>query len=262
VNDGLAGTLVWIGSRQHPEFSEVYRACEATVPQLAYRGSLAEALQRPAQQVGHLLISRSARTALVPEQWAALRARYPEAKWGCLLSSGCEGEMRTGDPWPDCSRFYWHQWNQAGLAWLAPQRPPLPAEGFRGCEAPVFLTVVAASLAQAEPWLDVAAGRQWAASWSRPGQTAPLRSLTHVLWDDSAAGPADRPTWQRRVARFAGGSLAPPQHAWLAGFPRLQDWQAARLGGVEWLLSKPAPADALLRFVGSTAAPRRPAALS
>jgi hypothetical protein len=198
VTGGLGGTLLWIGPRQHPEFSEVYRACEAIVPQLAYRSSLAEAIQRPAAQVGHLLFSRPERSALVPAEWHALRARYPEAKWGCLLSSGCEGEMRTGDPWPDCTRFYWHQWNQVGLAWLAEDRLQLVSESLCGNDVPVFLTVVAASLPEAEPWLDVAAGRQWAASWIRPGQTAPLRSVSHVLWDDSAAGPADRRTWQRR----------------------------------------------------------------
>jgi hypothetical protein len=39
-----------------------------------------------------------------------LRQLAPVARIVGLLGSWCEGEMRTGAPWPATARLYWHQW--------------------------------------------------------------------------------------------------------------------------------------------------------
>lgn len=39
-----------------------------------------------------------------------LRRTAPLARILGLMGSWCEGEMRTGRPWPANSRLYWHQW--------------------------------------------------------------------------------------------------------------------------------------------------------
>jgi hypothetical protein len=38
-----------------------------------------------------------------------LRAQAPLARWACVLGSWCEGEFRSGQPWPAAPRVYWHQ---------------------------------------------------------------------------------------------------------------------------------------------------------
>ena len=39
-----------------------------------------------------------------------LRAAAPLTPIVALLGSWCEGEMRSGSPWPGVPRVYWHQW--------------------------------------------------------------------------------------------------------------------------------------------------------
>ena len=40
-----------------------------------------------------------------------LRREAPLARMVGLLGTWCEGEMRTGDPWPGVIRLYWYQWH-------------------------------------------------------------------------------------------------------------------------------------------------------
>jgi CheY-like chemotaxis protein len=39
-----------------------------------------------------------------------LRRLAPLTRVLGLMGSWCEGEMRTGSPWPGAVRTYWHQW--------------------------------------------------------------------------------------------------------------------------------------------------------
>ena len=39
-----------------------------------------------------------------------LRQSAPLARVVALLGSWCEGEVRSGKPWPAAVRTYWHQW--------------------------------------------------------------------------------------------------------------------------------------------------------
>ncbi|MFW6124996.1 MAG: hypothetical protein ACOC46_02510, partial [Pirellulales bacterium] len=48
-----------------------------------------------------------------------LRARAPLARVVGLLGSWCEGEMRSGHPWPAALRVYWHQWGERASPQLA-----------------------------------------------------------------------------------------------------------------------------------------------
>ena len=40
----------------------------------------------------------------------SLHRRAPLAKLVALLGSWCEGEVRSGHPWPGVTRIYAHQW--------------------------------------------------------------------------------------------------------------------------------------------------------
>lgn len=250
------GTLLWIGSRQHPEMIEAYRSCESLAPQLAYRADLDDACQRPAQCVAVVVFARTERSSVAPERLEHLKRLYPAAEFVCLLSSGCEGELRTGEPWPGCRRVYWHRWNQEAPEWLLVDRANVFAHSADSHKPSVFLAIVAASYQHAEPLLEIASQDRLPATWVTPGRTGLVRSVTHVLWDDSAAQPTDRETWRERLAAFAAKERPAPEvrsplHGWYAGFPRIQDWRAAHAAGVRWLLSKPLTLSALCRFVSS-----------
>ena len=66
-----------------------------------------------------------------------LRRAAPLARLIGLLGSWCEGETRTGSPWPGAVRTYWHQWaircdrelrRLARGEWCCMALPPRPAK--------------------------------------------------------------------------------------------------------------------------------------
>lgn len=60
----------------------------------------------------------------------AIHAAFPLARLVALVGPWCEGEVRSGQPWPGVTRIYWHQWQPrlieevAGLTRAAAR--PLP----------------------------------------------------------------------------------------------------------------------------------------
>lgn len=256
ISEPFLGTLMWIGPRRHPEMIDAYRDCESRAAQLAYRVDMEDACQRPAQNVASVIFARPERSRIAPERLEYLKQFYANAKFVCMLSSGCEGEMRTGDPWPGCQRIYWHRWNQDRGAVVADPISVEPTVSSDRALPSLFLAIVASSIQHAEPLLAVASDHCWPATWITPGKIPFIRAPTHVLWDDSAAQSTDRQTWHQRLSLFPSrvGSSADcrlPLHGWLAGFPRIHDWKEARAAGVDWLLSKPASLSAVVRFVAA-----------
>lgn len=242
------GTLMWIGSRTHGEMVHAFRECEATAPQIALRATVAEAVSRPAGLVRQIIVARPDRSPADRQPLESLRALYPDAQLICLLGSGCEGERRTGQPWPGFQRVYWHQWNQHAPTWLGGDAPTADRKAAATPGHPAMALVLADRMSAAAPLLDLMQSIDIAAVWLRPGQQAAVRRAAVVLWDDSAAPPAPRHVWRRRLAALAGAT-GQPRHFWLVGFPRLHEWTEACRGGIDMPISKPYEADALRRWV-------------
>ena len=59
-------------------------------------------------------------SAAAVEEW---RHRAPLARVVALLGAWCEGEARSGHPWPAIPRIYWHQW----VNWFAREMSALEA---------------------------------------------------------------------------------------------------------------------------------------
>jgi DNA-binding NarL/FixJ family response regulator len=57
-----------------------------------------------------ILIAQAFPGQFSPEAVDRLRRLAPLARVVGLLGSWCEGEMRSGTPWPAAMRVYWHQW--------------------------------------------------------------------------------------------------------------------------------------------------------
>lgn len=58
-----------------------------------------------------------------PDQFSAgqveqLHQRAPLSRLAALLGSWCEGEYRSGRPWPGVIRLYWHQFRSRVARWL------------------------------------------------------------------------------------------------------------------------------------------------
>jgi hypothetical protein len=105
-------SILLIGDTQRGEFRE---ACAALaqcgrVAAFAEIESAAESLRAADGTVDLVVIAQT-----YPGQFSAaaidrLRRLCPVARVVGLLGTWCEGETRTGRPWPGSVRVYWHQW--------------------------------------------------------------------------------------------------------------------------------------------------------
>jgi len=181
-----------------------------------------------------------------------LRRRVPLARVVGLLGSWCEGEMRSGRPWPAVVRVYWHQWfpvaseQLAGLAqrgdgaWSLPITAtdeerllveagrPLPT-GSGG------LVAVATSESEMADWLLGALGRaEYAATWWDPRRPPWVERPTAAVYDmaDTRADEIDR------VRKFVAAIRPAPVLA-LMHFPRPHEMATVRAAGVAAVVSKP-----------------------
>lgn len=57
-----------------------------------------------------VVIAQSRRGVVAETLVIAIQTNYPTTPKVALLGSWCEGEVRSGIPWPGIPRVYWHQW--------------------------------------------------------------------------------------------------------------------------------------------------------
>ncbi len=189
-----------------------------------------------------------------------LRRACPLARFCSLLSSWCEGETRSGRPWPGVWRVYAHQWPQRGARHLAAVGQPLSAWNL-----PATATAEEQLLREIELWME-RSGTPERASAKSQGTIAVLAasaeagsaladacrslgyeaivwrelprgavlSISVVLWDTSASEATSLAAVE--PVRFAAGKA--PILA-LLGFPRPEQIEQAHQAGVAAVISKP-----------------------
>ena len=245
-------TLLLVGDSSPAEFAAAIERMRAScdVVELPEPAAALRWCQR-AESPPALVVIASAR----PGQWGddaveALRRRLPLTPVVALLGAWCEGEMRSGMPWPGVVRVYWHQGPQrfpqelarivsgecAGwslpatasaeerLLWQAERAPP----GGRGVVA-----VVAERREMAE-WLVAACrGRGWATVWNAAWRSAETRGADVVLWD---AGWIDWETLEvlAKIRDVYGAPVIA-----ITDFPRLDDQRRLTAAGAAAVFSKP-----------------------
>jgi hypothetical protein len=113
--------VLLVGDHGHRDFCEAV-AWLTRQTDLAIAGTLLEA-ERRLQQAGppDVVIFAQAR----PGQFSArqverLHLASPLSRLVALLGSWCEGELRTGQPWPGVVRVLWHQWQPRMIPQLTP----------------------------------------------------------------------------------------------------------------------------------------------
>ncbi|HEV3341632.1 MAG TPA: hypothetical protein VG125_14795 [Pirellulales bacterium] len=205
-------------------------------------------------------------------QIEAIRNGAPLAPIVALLGSWCEGEMRSGSPWPGVTRVYWHQWverlRQESEKWAGGQpgawtRPPtatpedrlLWSDTSRDGQCHQIVAVVSGHN-ETRDWL-AAACDIWNMSTVTLGRppTEQLEGIALVLWDagPSIAGAIE--AFARGISQFPGA-----QAVVLADFPRAEDVESFLAGGAATVLSKPLLLNDLLAVVTRVSNEKRAAA--
>ncbi len=178
----------------------------------------------------------------------SLRQQAPLARMIGLLGTWCEGEMRTGRPWPAVPRLYWHQganWLKRELALLAlgsagalslpltaTEEERLPQFSNAGKEQPgTQIEIFSRSPAMAEMLAEACQALGYGVCRRLGSGGAARAGIVAGIWEETLSSPAE-------LARIAADDPGIP---WIAvvGFPRLEDVLQLQAAGVAGILSKP-----------------------
>ncbi len=261
-------TALLIGDFGRQEFSEAAETI-ARAGKVAMVDTLADALQRidGGQFQPDLIVLACAWPGQFDHaQLYALRRRLPLARFLSVLGSWCEGETRSGDPWPGMLRTYWHHWlphwsselrqfvRHQLTTWGLPTTAsdderwigaaPLP-QGGQG-----LILIQSATWDMAEMLCQSCQQRGYATVWMPPHGDGLVAGISAVLWDAPDVNVAE--LGRCRQALPTAVIIA------LVDFPRSQEVQAARAAGVSLVMGKPLRMDDLFAELARRTA-RRPA---
>ncbi len=180
-----------------------------------------------------------------------LRQLAPLARVVALLGSWCEGEVRSGKPWPAAVRTYWHQWPARAdrelrrlalgrrSGWALPvtatEEERLLADSVRPLPARAGLIAISSPSGAMADWLAIAC-RQcgYATAWLRPPHPLRVGGAAAVLFDGAECRGEEFEQMRRLAA-----AMAPAPLVALLDFPRIEDVDRARSAGAVAVLSKP-----------------------
>lgn len=180
-----------------------------------------------------------------------LRRLAPLGRVLGLLGSWCEGEMRSGHPWPAAVRVYWHQWNVRanrelrsliagqcpswGLPITAGEEERLLQNTTRTLTRRRELIAIHAARFVMADWLSAACRmRGYSTVWLRPGHDARIEGAAGAIFDGSNLHAEEL----EQLGRFAQALKQTPIIA-LLDFPRREDQQRALAAGAAAVLAKP-----------------------
>lgn len=245
--------LLLVGDSSHSEFADAIKLMRASCRVIELMGP-AEAIAwcKAADSPPALVVIAAARSGRFSEESVErLRQRLPLTPCVALLGTWCEGEMRSGAPWPGVERVYWHQWPQrfeqalgsliAGRcgSWNLPVtstaeerllwRSSTATQRRRGVVA------IVADRAEAAEWL-VATCRSlgWSAVWSSTWGLAKTRGIDVVVWDAGLIMPETFDQLQDIRHSFSDVPVVV-----LTDFPRKDDNRRLTAAGATAVLSKP-----------------------
>ena len=225
------GTLVWIGDPNSTESADAYKYCLDHAAQIAIRRDLDHFVSFPASNIDRLLVVRNDRSTA--SDWPRLiTEQLPRVPLSMMIGSSCEGEARTGNPWPGFDHFYWHQWNQVIPDWFA---------HIRGVFTPKSILLTTEDVSSLEGLRDLLVDAGHTVVVQRQLEQSQSFNFDLVIIDDTIAPAASRNTWRKRLAEITASTRPTPpiQLIWLSSFPRISDWVAARDSGITTMFSKP-----------------------
>lgn len=186
-----------------------------------------------------------------------LRRLAPLARVLGLMGSWCEGEMRTGRPWPGAIRIYWHQWLSRSIgefgriqrgecsAWGLPLTATEEERLLLAADQPEpkrqGLIAIHTQPPQMQDWLSAALRRRgYSTVWLRPPRPARVEGPSAAIFDGT-----DCHGQQLEQLRHLAGMLHPAPVVALLDFPRIEDHRRAGAAGAAAVVSKPLHLDDL-----------------
>jgi len=246
-------SILVVGRTERSEFRDALaplagRGSVAAVPDPA---SAAALLAEGEPAVDLIVIAQSHPGEFSAEAVDRLRGLAPLARIVALLGSWCEGETRTGRPWPGVIRVYWHQWParagqeldrlRAGVrsSWALPSTAseeerllafsdePWPKrEGLIGIVSRGF---------ESQDWMAAACRRIGCQTvWLCPPSLPVPAQVAAILFDAT-----DAQGEELRQLRSLAGSGPPAPILVLMDFPRAEDRDRVLAVGARAVLSKP-----------------------
>jgi len=242
-------TVVWIGDPRHREFRSAvgwlqrHTALQMVPSAGAYVRRLPDAAGRT------VIIAQSRPGQVTHDEVRQIARKSPLAHLVALLGSWCEGETRTGKPWPGVTRVYWHQWavrcstelscDLRPTSWQLP-RTASPIEGLlHAVSAPVAprkgtLGICSPNASLCESIVAACSTVGYTGVSVDGGGLRDVPPLDAVVWDGQGPNAGN---WDQ-LARIAERCDPAPVAAML-GFPRYADLQLARQHGARSILSCP-----------------------
>jgi CheY-like chemotaxis protein len=184
-----------------------------------------------------------------------LQMQFANTPLVAVMGSWCEGEQRTGQPWPGVPRIYWHQWKGRFESFIQ----QLKAEGITGWHAPRTSSVADRIFSTPKPHLDLSRQiKSVGISAPSDEQFEMLRDvMQHFGWEchwvercpakpqsdqrfDVICVEAD--SLSKQLEARIGQLESEFPHAGLVvvlGFPRTEDVQRLLMLGVSQVVSKP-----------------------
>ena len=260
----LQVSILLIGDLQRPEFQGVGEFLES-FGQVHYflEAEAALSLLAAGEIVSDLtLIAQSYPGEFSQQTIDRLREASPLSRLIALLGSWCEGEMRSGQPWPTVIRMYWHQglgrigreirrlargscptW---GLPLTASEEERLLASAQEDKTSREGLIGIVAVRYESFDWLSAACRhRGYATLWLRRPQFPLAEGFSALLVEGTDFHGTELEFFQEIVVRY-------PQARRIAimDFPRIEDRRRLFQAGAAAVLSKPLSVEDLYEEIG------------
>ncbi len=243
-------TVLLIGARDFHEFDAAVQWLRAhtqldTVPTVAAAIELAERQQA----CWHTVVIGLSRPGEFSQRAIDQLSRaLPLSRLIALLGSCCEGELRSGRPWPGVVRVYWHQFaaraaselrvDGAATSWQMPRTVSDAERADHLLRSPPRAGGLIAICTRQAVFFDALAGAcriaGYTTAWMSPEAWWSARNAVAVLWHGHLRA-ADQ--WQA-VQQVVAHSR-PARVVVLLGFPRYDDAQRAVAAGVAAVLPIP-----------------------
>lgn len=228
---------------------EMKRACEVVLqPSVSFAAEWLKAAEAP---VDLIVVAQSRPGQIGAAAIESLRRAAPLAPIVGLLGSWCEGEMRSGFPWPGVPRVYWHQWPSRfseELARLAKGQPgtwtmPLTATSEERLLASARMrdgaiqnvAAVVGGYREMAEWLAAACRQRGMSAIVLPGlPSTQMDGIEIVFWDAGLATPNLIDGFGRLATCFVRAPVMV-----LLDFPRSDDVRQLTAAGAAAVLAKP-----------------------
>ena len=244
-------SILIIGNPDHPEFHAARDVLQA-VGTVRVCGSVEHAtnwLYAASPPPDWIMVFQSLPGEFSRKMLDMLWRLAPLARIVRILGSWCEGEQRTGQPWPGTPRIYWHHaparlraelsapngaaaWQFAGT--MSDEDRLLAARQLALQGSKYLIGIHARTMSHAESIADVCSAHGWSAVWLQPGRPVFVRGLKACVFDAAHSSDSEFKELSRTNVQLPGVPVVA-----LLNFPRLEDELRARYAGATAVLSKP-----------------------